>query len=70
MKIFFVIRTIHTVFEKYFLKSIIFRPKSKSVFTIFGTKIQIFEKLAKIYKHHFWRENSNETYLVILKTFE
>lgn len=33
------------MFEKYFLKSIIFRPKSKSVFAIFGTKIQIFEKL-------------------------
>ena len=33
---------------------------------IFGAKIQIFQKLTMVLKNcHFWRENSNETILMI-----
>ena len=41
--------------------------ESKSIILmIFGAKIQIFQKLTiELKKCHFWRENSNETILMI-----
>ena len=41
--------------------------ESKStILMIFGAKIQIFQKLTiELKKCHFWRENSNETILMI-----
>ena len=54
----------------YFQRFLAQKQLYKSNFDSFGAKIQIFETLMKAAKvHQLWRENSNETFLVILITF-